>query len=668
MSVAETAVLAVELKLNGVTAYTSGMNQVHSANAKAAAGVGGLTGGLKNAEKGLASFSGRIGHAKGAIGGLLTGPLGVLGLSAGVFSLGTILEKTIGHTTDFAFSVEKLMGLTGGTAEAMSGLLAVFEKFGVNAERTGMIVGFAEKTLGKLAANGKLSNKILEDYGFAVRNANGTVKTFGQTLNYVSDYYNANHSAASKAALAAQIFGRGYADLIPILKLGAKGIRDAELAAADLGLTLTAQNAVELKDYRRNLRELADAASGLQLQIGLALVPSINEMAKSLTSFVRDNRQGIVRFFKEAAANVGKFGDFIRKDVIPPLKSFGSAAASAWAAVPDPLKQILIGGVIANKAGKFLFDFGLKDAAGLLKGGLGALGDIGRGATPATPVFVKDVGGGLPGAAAAGGVPLAALAAGAAIIASPLIIRAIVSAMNPSNAKDSPWGYDPSNGNWGATNAGGLPPGVHTGSRTPPMPGYGQFLPGTGYSPGPSGGGSAASRGGAASLDAVRALREFTAALVRGAHSLETNWIKNLDGIGARSKAVTGKDATPAQIAAIRTRDEIHQLKVITEKSHAVDTVKLERLRVLAADAKAHGDTVTAKKIQTAIDKMKADLKAAATATTAAVSRGTDVVASTIRASAGSRSDLNVYVTTNVSATNVAKTIVKTRRYDPGSP
>lgn len=399
-----TETTTLEVVIQGKDNFTATAAKVTGAVKAMETGVG-RTGGA------LTALSGRLGHAKSAIGGLLTGPLGVLGLSAGIFSLGAIMEQTIAKTTDFAFSVEKLMGLTGGTAEAMSGLLAVFEKFGVNAERTGQIVGFAEKTLGRLAVNGKLSNTILENFGFSVRNANGTVKTFGQTLNYVSDYYNANHSAASKAALAAQIFGRGYADLIPILKLGSKGIAEAEAAAKDLGLTLTSQNARDLKDYRENLRELGDAASGLQLQIGLALVPAINEMAKGITRFVSQNRDNIVQFFKDAASNVEKFGGFIEHDVIPPLVAFGTVASSAWNAVPEPLKQILIGGVIANKTGKFLFDFGLKDALNLGKG------IFSRGGNPAEPLFVKDVGGvagGGGGVGIVGALGVGALALGIA--------------------------------------------------------------------------------------------------------------------------------------------------------------------------------------------------------------------------------------------------------------
>ena len=44
---------------------------------------------------------------------------------------------------------------------------------------------------------------------------------------FVADYYISNASASDKATVAAQLFGRGYVSLIPILKLGSKGIAEA---------------------------------------------------------------------------------------------------------------------------------------------------------------------------------------------------------------------------------------------------------------------------------------------------------------------------------------------------------------------------------------------------------------------------------------------------------
>src|SRR5882672_12565030 len=109
MGLAETAVLAVELKLNGVTAYSSGLAQVERANAGLARGASGVTGALGKVGTGLGSFAGRLGHAKNAIGGLLTGPLGIIGLSAGLFSLGGAIEGSLRHTSDFALGLEKII-------------------------------------------------------------------------------------------------------------------------------------------------------------------------------------------------------------------------------------------------------------------------------------------------------------------------------------------------------------------------------------------------------------------------------------------------------------------------------------------------------------------------------------------------------------------------------
>src|SRR5205814_1785908 len=91
---------------------------------------------------------------------------------------------------------------------------------------------------GKGATSASKLIELDKEYGLRLIDSKGKLVDFETELKQVADVYTSHIDPARKAALAAQLFGRGYADLVPILALGSKGITEAEQAAKDLGLTL----------------------------------------------------------------------------------------------------------------------------------------------------------------------------------------------------------------------------------------------------------------------------------------------------------------------------------------------------------------------------------------------------------------------------------------------
>ncbi|HEY8637447.1 MAG TPA: hypothetical protein VIL81_09315 [Candidatus Limnocylindrales bacterium] len=386
-------------KLTKVKAEVAGIGP-----AGAVAGRG-LATGASSIEKSAGRIGGALSHAKGAIGGLLTGPLGILGLGAGLFSLGTFLDSGLHKASDFAVQIEKLTGLTGESAQSMGALLLLTDKYGISAERTGMIVGFAEKTLGMLndrtgkAAQAEKSaalqtleaeklrlqaagastarvNKLISEqkaldalrihstgtitalatlehqYGVSLHDSSGHVVNFSTELSRLSDYYTSNATASDKAALTAKLLGRGYADMIPILMLGSKGIRDQEQAYKDLGLQLGTNTQDTLKAYQSSIRQVGEAVNILQLQLGLALAPMITKAANAFSLFLEHGgAKQIVGVFEQGANFAEALGSAIGTYVIP---AFGAIKAG-WDSIPAPLRTMLLAGEIGGKAFKFLF-------------------------------------------------------------------------------------------------------------------------------------------------------------------------------------------------------------------------------------------------------------------------------------------------------------------------
>jgi len=489
-------------------------------------GVGGVASkALGVVERGAGGVGSAFNHLKGTMGGLISGPLGFLGLGAGVLGLGGALKSGIDTASGMALALEKLTALTGESAQAMSGLMAVTGKYGVSSDQLSTIVGFEEKTVGKLAettgkatkagksaalqsleniklkdqetgASTKVIDKLIAEqkardalaaatgaqalplnklqalqkqYGVTLTDSTGKALDFSTILNHVSDYYNSNATQGQKAALAATLFGRGYAALIPVLQLGSAGFAEAQSAAEALGLTLTSQNATDLKNYQETMRNLGDAVGGLQLQLSLALVPALKDVATAATAFIGQNRNGIVEFFKTLITDARSAAGFLTGTIIPDLQSLAGAAIGFWNSIPGPLKDILVKGFIADRAMKFLFGFdpataigsiiakqllgGLASGLGdVLKKGLGAIGGSVAskvaggvaGALDVQKVFVVNMGaGGLGGAAggaatgaeeAAGGIGIASIAVAAAAVVAGAIAAVLAIKFAQDNA------------------------------------------------------------------------------------------------------------------------------------------------------------------------------------------------------------------------------------------
>jgi hypothetical protein len=459
MAVADTAKLIASLELKD----------------NLSAGVKSASGAIGSLETKFGSLGNALGHAKSQIGGLLSGPLGLLGLGGGLYGIEQVISDSLRKTDQLGEAVEKLTGITGMSATSASMMLAVFSRFGIDAERTTTALGFEEKALGNLTKAWKAEDTFTQEFGFALRETTVSVKQLAAAeavldnkkattaqktaaLAVVTKYQTAAVKDAQsvfedladywidttipqsqKAALAAKLLGKGYIDLVPALNEGSKGIKVIEQQARDLGLVMDAQNMGQLKEYHESMEKMGMAVGALQLQIGLGLAPVMTELTGTLTTWLSHGGvKQIADWFrngaaaaKELAGGVIEIGKAIADD--PIFKGL----IAAWNAVPDDLKKILIGGFAVEKATSWLFGTSplelLKDLGG---GAAKAVGTTGASKLAPQNVFVvnwammggagglggaaKTLGGeaAAGGAAAAGGIGLGTIALGVGAIVS----------------------------------------------------------------------------------------------------------------------------------------------------------------------------------------------------------------------------------------------------------
>jgi hypothetical protein len=431
-------------------------DQLSGGVSKAESELSGLaSGGISTAGRALNSLESAAGHAKATLGGLAGSMLGQLGIGFGLMQISSYIQGAIGNTEQFGEAVLELHTLSGESAESLSGLAGAMSAIGLTGADALNVVGKLDKTIGAMSTDKELTFEM--QYGIELRNTTVSVKaaaaaeavlkdskasTADQTQAQITlnaylagsykstndlildaaDYYNSTASAEDKAAALSKEFGKGWQTLIPLFTQGKEGILALEQQAASMGLTITTDNLPAIEAMKEASEKWNQSISGLQLQIGLALLPALSSLADKAADFATGHQADIVGFFKSAADFAGELGDVLTNDVMPVL----STLAGWWGSIPKEFQELLIAGFVTQKASSWLFGGG-----GIIGGTMGLLGGSGTsvagnvagavdqlGATPVHPMFVSVVGG--LGALAGAGEGAAAGEAGAAEAAGAL--------------------------------------------------------------------------------------------------------------------------------------------------------------------------------------------------------------------------------------------------------
>jgi hypothetical protein len=427
----------------GISGVESGLSRLTSQSSMTGRALGTIETGAKNAWNNVKN---------------LAGSLAMVGAAGGLLSVAGLLKSSIDDTAKFGQNVLELTKFTGESAESLSTLAAAMQATGVDSDAAQKTIGMMSKMIGAMTPDKQAAFET--QYGLSLKNTTVTAAqltaaldtlknkkaTLAQTTaaqTVVNDYNTASYKstndmimqaadyynndlipAEDKAAGLAKIFGRGWQTLIPLFSQGAQGITDLEKTASDMGMTITTQNLPAIQAMKDANEKWSTSVNALKIQIGLALMPAITQLATGMTDFVQNHSAEIVNFFKSAAGFAGDLGGVITRDVIPAFTTI----AGWWGSLPGPLKDLLIGGFAASK----LTGIGPMDLAKVVTGGVtggGGAGGVAGGILGVQKVFVTNMGAGGMGGGATSAAGGSGLLGKVAILGSVLIAGASIAAL-----------------------------------------------------------------------------------------------------------------------------------------------------------------------------------------------------------------------------------------------
>jgi hypothetical protein len=364
-----------------------------------------FTPGLKRADASLAGFEHRtttslnkigtgFGRAGTSLKGFIGSSAGLLGIGLGIGGVAAGISSVLSKTEDMAVATQNFAAVTGLSTENASKWVDVLDKFGVSGDT-------AVKTYSRLLVNAekyggtvKNATKFQTQFGINLVDNKGHLVNANELLKRSADFFNSSATAGEKATAMTKLYGKGWQDLIPLLKQGRKGI-DEEFGSA---LQLTPKQIQNMQELLKVQRDWNDALGDVQVLVGTALIPTLKDSLRGLTTFLETNKGQIVGFAQGMVNAARELGG-----AIGGLAPIAKGIADAWNSIPADFRKLLLGGLVANKVLKMTIgfdpiDIGRKAATDVLSG------VFSRG-SPANPMYTKEVGiGGLSQAGAAGGV------------------------------------------------------------------------------------------------------------------------------------------------------------------------------------------------------------------------------------------------------------------------
>ena len=132
--------------------------------------------------------------------------------------------------------------------------------------------------LDELGLSGKGASDAFRELGVAIKNNDGTLRTSDAVLLDISRKFAVMPDGVAKAALAMKLFGRGGAELIPMLNMGGDAIER-------LKSRMTTEFAAAADQYSDKLVMLGGRIGRVGFEIAEALLPTIEAITDGLMGF-----------------------------------------------------------------------------------------------------------------------------------------------------------------------------------------------------------------------------------------------------------------------------------------------------------------------------------------------------------------------------------------------
>ena len=194
--------------------------------------------------------------------------LGAIGVGLSVNAFAGWIKGAI----NAADEANKLSQKIGITVKEIGGLQLAFKQGGVDADTM-------QKALAKLNVGIASGDSAFKALGVSTKNTDGSLRSTSMVLADVADRFAGTQDGAAKTAMAIDLFGKSGAALIPVLNAGGDSIREFQVLAEKLGLTLSSETAAAAEKFNDTLELIGIGSRGIANQVMAELLPTLQTLA-----------------------------------------------------------------------------------------------------------------------------------------------------------------------------------------------------------------------------------------------------------------------------------------------------------------------------------------------------------------------------------------------------
>ncbi|OJX04574.1 MAG: hypothetical protein BGO72_21415 [Burkholderiales bacterium 70-64] len=166
-------------------------------------------------------------------------------------------------------------------------------------------MGKLAKAQGDAAQGAAEQERAFKALGIAYKNADGSLRGTKDVFFDFADKFRKFQGSPEIVTLGMTIFGRSFQTLIPLLKDGAQGLKDAGAEADAFGVTVSTRAGLQAEAFNDSITRLTKAIEGLKIELVQGLLPGLLDVTQRFLD-AREAGLGFIDAF-DIAANIKGF-------------------------------------------------------------------------------------------------------------------------------------------------------------------------------------------------------------------------------------------------------------------------------------------------------------------------------------------------------------------------
>jgi len=257
--------------------------------------------GVRADNRALTRFDRNLGRVKAGMTTIVSGALFATAAVASTTVALVGMAQATALAGDEAAKMGKRVGLTAGEVQ---GLGFAAELAGAGAAEVELGLRRLSKTARDAQRGLASAGEAFDDLGVSVEDDQGQLKPtldlFLETAEAISQLEN----DTTAAAIAQDVFGRGGAKLVPLLREGRDAIEAYMREAEELGFVFDEEAAVASENFIDAQLRARKVLEGVRNTIGLAVIPALTTMIDKFTSWWKANREIIQQRLEQVADTI----------------------------------------------------------------------------------------------------------------------------------------------------------------------------------------------------------------------------------------------------------------------------------------------------------------------------------------------------------------------------